>query len=139
VRIETSWGTPLLDPLLRRTLPAIILAGILAARFFPFEAMPPLCPLRRITGIPCLGCGGTRSWVEMAHLHIIDAFVQSPLGAVCFLTALAMTGYLMGRSMGWLPALRIQSSKREGVWLRAALIALLALHWLYLIISGVAT
>jgi len=138
VRIETSWSTPLLDPLLRRTLPAITIAGILTARFFPFEAVPPLCPMRRVTGIPCLGCGGTRSWVEMAHLQVGAAFIQSPLGAVCFLAALAMAVYLIGRSIGWLPAVRIQTNKREGFWLRTSLFTLLALHWLYLILSGVA-
>ena len=139
MRIESCWKTPLLDPLLRWTLPAIAVVGIIAARFFPFDALPPLCPLRRITGIPCLGCGGTRSWVEMTHFDPIAAFIQSPLGAVFFMATLAMIGYQWGRSLGWIPALRIHSTAREGFWLRAVLLGLITAHWAYLILSGVAT
>jgi len=139
VRIESCSDTPLLAPLLRWTLPTVVLAGVLAARFFPFEAIPPLCPLRRITSLPCLGCGGTRAWVEMAHLHVLDAFIQNPLGALSFLAALAIACYQLTRSLGWMPALRIRASERESLWLRVSFLIALALNWLYLIISGVAT
>jgi hypothetical protein len=139
VRIESPSDIPLLDPLLRWTLPAIALAGILAARFFPFEAIPPLCPLRRIASLPCLGCGGTRAWIDMAHLRILDAFIQNPLGAISFLAALVMVCYQITRTLGWMPALRLHTSPREGLWLRVLFLAALALNWLYLIISGVAT
>jgi hypothetical protein len=138
MQLERSRAIPLLDPLLRWLLPAIATFGILLARFFPFHAVPPLCPLRRITGIPCIGCGATRSWVHMAHGRIGDAFLQSPLGALLFVAALSMVLYIVGRSLDLLPALRLHTSPTEALALRGAVVGLLAAHWLYLVLSGVA-
>tara|TARA_Y100001968_G_scaffold280936_1_gene277838 strand:- start:2708 stop:3127 length:420 start_codon:yes stop_codon:yes gene_type:complete len=139
VQLKARRDEPLLDPVVRWTLVATLCSGLLAARFFPFEALPALCPIRRITSWPCLGCGGTRAWVEMAHLNVSGAFLQSPLGASCFIAAVALLLYLLGRSWGFLPAIRLQHSRREGLALRLLGAILLAVHWAYLIISGVAT
>jgi hypothetical protein len=119
-------------------LPSIATFGILLARFFPFHALPPLCPLRRLTGIPCIGCGATRAWVDMAHGRIGDACLQSPLGALLFLAAMLMVLYIVARSLKLMPALRLRTSALEALALRGALVGLLAAHWLYLVLSGVA-
>lgn len=42
----------------------------------------PFCPFRKISGIPCPGCGGTRSTVELLHGHLIDALKINPLSVV---------------------------------------------------------
>ena len=138
MRLEHSWEIPKLDPLLRWMLPGIVAGGFLLARFFPFEEVPPLCPIRRLTDIPCIGCGGTRSWVDMAHLRFAEAFLQSPLGATLFLGAAAMMLYHLGRSANMLPALRLRASRSEAILMRIAAALLLLAHWLYLVLSGVA-
>ena len=53
--------------------------------------MPSLCAFHQITGLPCPGCGLTRSWVSMAHGHFSDAFVWHPLGPLLFSSALLYT------------------------------------------------
>lgn len=42
--------------------------------------LPKLCLFRNITGIPCPGCGMTRSLIATGHLHFEDAVVFHPLG-----------------------------------------------------------
>lgn len=37
------------------------------------------CPFRRVTDIPCPGCGLTRAWVECFHLDFLKAFQYHPL------------------------------------------------------------
>ena len=39
-----------------------------------------LCPVRRATGRPCPGCGGTRSLVRLVHGDLRGAAVAHPLG-----------------------------------------------------------
>jgi len=113
-------------------------AAIAAARFFPFDRMPPICSFRRITGHPCVGCGMTRSWVHFAHGRIVDAFLQSPLGAALFLGLIGAMLYLGLRSFAGTPALRLRMG--PGSWWLAGGVAAVsvALHWIYLEVSGVA-
>ncbi len=53
--------------------------------------MPSVCAWHHFTGLPCPGCGLTRSWVCMAHGQFADAFVWHPLGPILFLSALIYT------------------------------------------------
>ena len=46
------------------------------------EDGPVICPFRRLTGLPCPGCGLTRSWVYLAHGRWGDAFAAHPFGLV---------------------------------------------------------
>jgi cytochrome b561 len=48
--------------------------------------LPDTCTLRRFTGIPCAGCGLTRSFVSLAHGRFGDAWGFHPLGVVLFTT-----------------------------------------------------
>jgi hypothetical protein len=41
---------------------------------------PVLCPFRRITGMPCPGCGMTRSFVALAHGDLGAALASNRLG-----------------------------------------------------------
>src|SRR3954465_15376423 len=43
------------------------------------DAGPVLCPFRRLTGLPCPGCGMSRSFVALAHGDISDAFAYNRL------------------------------------------------------------
>lgn len=67
----------------------------------------PLCQFKVLTGLPCLGCGLTRSFIGMAHLNIADALFYHPFGVVLFPLALflAVMGIVpertRGRVAGW--------------------------------------
>lgn len=50
---------------------------------------PVLCPFRLLTGLPCPGCGLTRSWVYLAHGQWSDAWLANPFGIVSMLGVLA--------------------------------------------------
>jgi len=54
-------------------------------------ALPTLCPFRWVTGLPCPGCGLTRSVVAAAHGDVGQALVFHPLGLAVLLTLLALS------------------------------------------------
>ncbi|GAA1461491.1 DUF2752 domain-containing protein [Williamsia maris] len=41
---------------------------------------PVLCPFRLVTGLPCPGCGLTRSWVAIGHGDLHGAFAYNAFG-----------------------------------------------------------
>jgi uncharacterized protein DUF2752 len=53
-------------------------------------AGPPLCPFRLLTGLPCPGCGLTRSLVSLLHGDLSAAVFFHPLGPVAAGAVLAV-------------------------------------------------
>ena len=51
--------------------------------------LPELCTLKATTGIPCPGCGLTRSWVSAVHGDAAGSLGHHPLGWLVLLYALA--------------------------------------------------
>lgn len=58
--------------------------------------LPFSCPLQRMTGLFCPGCGSTRALHQLAHGNLLAAFRFNPL-AICALPALAVLA-IRGRS-----------------------------------------
>lgn len=56
------------------------------------EDGPVICPFRALTGLPCPGCGLTRSWVYAAHGWWRESFASNPFGlvVVAFVLGLAV-------------------------------------------------
>ncbi len=54
-----------------------------ALSFFGAE-VPVMCGFRRITGMPCMGCGMTRSFTYMAHGQVRQAFEMNLIGPFFF-------------------------------------------------------
>jgi hypothetical protein len=66
------------------------------------ESGPIVCPFRLATGLPCPGCGLTRSWVFIAHGDFRAAVVANPFGFVTMAAAVALiavvaTAFVRGR------------------------------------------
>jgi hypothetical protein len=51
---------------------------------------PVVCPFRLATGLPCPGCGLTRSWVYIAHGDVGDAVRANPFGYLTMAMAAAV-------------------------------------------------
>jgi hypothetical protein len=51
------------------------------------ESGPIVCPFRLVTGLPCPGCGLTRSWVYLAHGDFSEALRANPFGYVTMAAA----------------------------------------------------
>jgi hypothetical protein len=54
------------------------------------ESGPTVCPFRLMTGLPCPGCGLTRSWVFIAHGDYGAAARANPFGYVTMSAAVAL-------------------------------------------------
>lgn len=58
--------------------------GFAIARWVPIATMIPFwgCGFRKLTGVPCPGCGLTRVADRFAHFHFLGALKANPLGTV---------------------------------------------------------
>ncbi len=138
MQITTEPDAPQADPWVRGVFLLIGAVAFVAARFFPFGALPTMCAFKRATDHPCLACGMTRSWVHMSHGHAQAAVIQNPAGSVLFVAAVLSVTYLTLRSLRLIPALRLQTSAGEAWTIRGIIIAVLLANWAYVWISGVA-
>ncbi len=60
------------------------------------EDGPVLCPFRRLTGLPCPGCGLTRAWVYLAHGWWRESLVAHPFGAVAMVATVGLVAAVVG-------------------------------------------
>ena len=92
---KTSWGFDLF---------ALCLSGAMAAASVLLDTngeavnllgweLPPLCSWRNLTGMDCLGCGLTRSFVFMGHAQVIESFKLHLLGPVLYVFVVAQVPY----------------------------------------------
>ena len=83
--------------------PATLLPlGLVAAALVPVSfvtAGPSVCPFKLLTGLPCPGCGMTRSVVTLLHGDLGASLYYHPLGFV--LVALAVTLALADAWFWW--------------------------------------
>jgi hypothetical protein len=70
---------------------AVSTALLGAALVYPHLPDPgPLCPLRRITGIPCPGCGMTTGVVATVRGHVLAGLEANPVAPFVVLVAVAV-------------------------------------------------
>ena len=100
-------------------LSVVLRPGAGAVSLFGWE-VPILCTFRRVTGVPCPGCGLTRSFVFLAHGQVLDAFRANLLGPLAFGVTVAQVPYRLRRlrrlsaragSVG-----EVTSRAEEGAW-----------------------
>ena len=66
-------------------------AMLAVAAVLPVRAGGPiLCPLRRVTGIPCPFCGMTHGVVATVHGHLATAFGHNPAAPLLVLAVVAL-------------------------------------------------
>ena len=109
----------------------------LAASWFALKLPWPICLFHALTGHPCLTCGATRSAVAFFHTHVLTAFQWNPL-AFLFYCALSLfnvyaLAVIIMRSRR-LRIVRLTASEKK--FIRGSVIALLALNWVYLLMTN---
>jgi hypothetical protein len=97
-----------------------------------FVGKLPPCVFKKVTGIPCLTCGATRSVVALSNFDIIKSFKFNPLMLLAVLVTLGFSFFVF---LGWLSKRRVAviMSSREKVILRYSIIILIISNWAYLI------
>lgn len=120
-------------------LAGLAIGALLLARFWPFDRFPILgCEFRRVTHLPCPGCGSTRAFVRLMHGDLFGGLHFSPLGAsICF----AAVAWITYTALRWTVLKRpivVETTARET---RALLLAggvAVTANWIYLLVSGAA-
>ncbi|MFH1230656.1 MAG: DUF2752 domain-containing protein [Planctomycetota bacterium] len=98
---------------------------------------PFVCTFKKITGLPCMTCGGTRSFFYLAHLKLYKSFLMNP---IIFLSVMALLLY------GLISLIRLITKNNNPlrvvipIWLKRILVILLIssalINWAYLIFIG---
>jgi hypothetical protein len=98
--------------------------------------LPGVCAFRDVTGIPCPGCGLTRSWVALLHGDLAWSLRFHPLGWLVLLYALAQAT----RHGAWLAVARVRRRiERVGWFLDRGIVglgALLLIAWIPTLVKG---
>lgn len=95
-RVHLARGISLGQRAIVPVLALISLVGLIVARVWPVPSVDsgePTCILRILTGLPCPGCGMTRSWVHLAHGDVAAAFEYNLFGPLAMATAAGLVVY----------------------------------------------
>jgi hypothetical protein len=97
--------------------------------------LPGTCTFLRVTGVPCPGCGLTRSFISIAHGHPRDAWRFNPAGILFFAVVAFQVPY-----RAW-QIVRIRHGRDEhrftsfDQWTIVGLIGLLLVQWLVTVLT----
>ncbi len=109
-----------------RLFSTVMAAGAVAAPLL--SGVGPLCPLRRLTGIPCPGCGMRGGVTSIAHGDVVAGFASNPLAVILVLVVAAAWLSLLVRTVR-------PGTPGAGLWLRRPpgwLVAItLGASWIY--------
>lgn len=118
---------------------AVLVLLVGARTYDSWPLKPPACSLRTLTGVPCVGCGGTRAMKALVHGDYVAAVSFNPLamlGVFAVLVWFVWTAATMKSARykrgGTDPTVGRVSSN-TGKWWGIAIAVLVLLNWIYLI------
>jgi len=98
--------------------------------------IPSVCLFYNLTGYPDLGCGLTRSFVNMAHFHLKDAFYSHFLGPAVFVGFLFAGAYLTYRILGGRKKLKISMSALPAIAITVLIMLAAIAAWIVKLYVG---
>jgi hypothetical protein len=92
------------------------------------------CPFLAVTGYPCLTCGATRCAIALLHGNFSLAWLWNPLALVALCGVAVFDLYAAIVLIARAPRLRLVDwTHTEKNAVRIAVIALIAMNWIYLL------
>jgi hypothetical protein len=122
---ELIWGWLLLGAL-TASLAWVKLAG----------TPPAYCPMRTVTGLPCLACGSTRSFVALVNGKVAESFRLNPLAFATYVLSAAYAPYALACVYLRWPRVRIRLSRRDWAWIRWVVSMFAVVLWAFLFLDG---
>ncbi len=95
------------------------------------KPLPGTCTFRNVTGVPCPGCGLTRSFISIGHGQWLDAWHYNPAGFVFFAMIAFQIPYRIYQIF------RIRRGRHQhrfrylDNWVLIVLVIALVLQWIY--------
>lgn len=116
------------------TFLAVCVLLVLAKHYEKLPLRPPPCQLRTLTGIPCVGCGGTRAIKSLASWDVAAAIQFNP---AITLAVFGIALWLLWRLICFCARLK----RPELAWSRKKVVCaivlaalLLLANWIYLLV-----
>ncbi len=97
--------------------------------------LPGTCTFLRLTGLPCPGCGLTRSFISMGHGRIHDAWSYNPAGFFFFAIVLFQIPYRVFQIVRIRRGHVQHRFARIDTWTLIALAAVLVFQWAWHLIA----
>jgi hypothetical protein len=94
-----------------------------------------VCVFKAVTGLPCMTCGTTRAFAQLARLDLAGALAMNPLATLGMLALLpwaAIDLLLLARGR----ALSLELSPAAARGARIAVVAAVAANWAWLVAVG---
>jgi hypothetical protein len=111
---------------------AFLAAAVFAWGWFLTGLQLPQCVFMRLTGLPCLGCGGTRCARNLVQLDLAQAFLFHPGFFLVVSLAALWTVYA---AVFWLRRdtlrLRLYVEPAASRRLRLSIVGALVAHWVW--------
>ena len=135
--MQLTWPKPKNEIGLLDILGVMGWVGLLVARYIPVAVLIPNwgCLFKKLTGIPCPGCGLTRTADHFAHFHFQNAFLSNPLGGVAALFFAVLAVWVVLRVLFRVPYPSVTLSQREWNVVKVLALAALVLNYAYVIVS----